>query len=154
VVKRAGVAHRFRGWLQDRRKELADANLDHPRSRKPREPSARVGAVAAGKLAEPEKKVLPALSGDAGRMKGQPSDIGYGCLDDGRLPSVAVGRFPARTEEEARGLVAKTLAYERATKPGQWRRRLTILAGIPAYNPLVDRMVVVLPAPVCVFTAE
>ena len=26
-------------------------------------------------------------------------------------------------------------------RPGSWRRRLTILAGIPAYNPLVDRMV-------------
>src|SRR6185437_6988937 len=26
-------------------------------------------------------------------------------------------------------------------RPGMWRRRLTILAGIPAYNPLVDRLV-------------
>ena len=25
--------------------------------------------------------------------------------------------------------------------PGEWRRRLTILAGIPAYNPIVDRLV-------------
>jgi hypothetical protein len=74
-------------------------------------------------------------------MKGQPSDNGYGCLDDARLPTVPVGRFPARTEEEARGMVAKTLAYEHDARPGLWRRRLTILAGIPAYNPLVDRMV-------------
>jgi hypothetical protein len=100
-----------------------------------------VGAVEAGRLTEPEKKVLPALSGTAGRMKDQPSDNGYGCLDDGRLPTVAVGRFPARTEEEARGMVAKTLEYERDARPGLWRRRLTILAGIPAYNPLVDRLV-------------
>jgi hypothetical protein len=85
--------------------------------------------------------VLPALAGTIGRMKGQPSDNGYGCLDDGRLPSVAVGRFPARTEEEARGMVAKTLEYEQTTRPGLWRRRLVILAGIPAYNPFVDRMV-------------
>jgi hypothetical protein len=100
-----------------------------------------VGAIESGRLAEPEKKVLPALVGTVGRMKGQPSDNGYGCLDDGRLPTVAVGRFPARTEEEARGMVAKTLEYERDTRPGLWRRRLTILAGIPAYNPLVDRLV-------------
>ncbi len=100
-----------------------------------------VGAIESGRLAEPEKTVVPALSGTVGRMKGQPSDNGYGCLDDGRLPAVAVGRFPASTEEEAHGMVAKTLEYERATPPGLWRRHLTILAGIPAYNPLVDRMV-------------
>ncbi|MHB1426596.1 MAG: C25 family cysteine peptidase [Gemmataceae bacterium] len=100
-----------------------------------------VGAIASGQLAEPETKVVPALAGTIGRMKGQPSDNGYGCLDDGRLPAVAVGRFPARTEEEAYGMVAKTLEFEQTTRPGLWRRRLTILAGIPAYNPLVDRMV-------------
>jgi hypothetical protein len=100
-----------------------------------------VGAIEAGRLTEAEKKVLPALPGTVGRMKGQPSDNAYGCLDGGLLPTVAVGRMPARTEEEARGMVAKTLDYERDTKPGRWRRRLTILAGIPAYNPLVDRMV-------------
>lgn len=111
-----------------------------------------VGAIAAGNPhpaagshpaanAARWSEVLPALSGTMGRMKGQPSDNSYGCLDDGRLPAVAVGRFPARTEEEARGMVAKTLEYERDAKPGLWRRRLIVLAGIPAYNPLVDRMV-------------
>ncbi len=100
-----------------------------------------VGAIDPGRMAEPEKCVLPALRGTAGRMKDQPSDNAYGCLDDSRLPTVPVGRFPARTEEEARGMVAKTLEYERSSPPGMWRRRLTILAGIPAYNPLVDRMV-------------
>lgn len=100
-----------------------------------------VGAIERNKLPEPESKVLPALAGTVGRMKGQPSDNGYGCLDEGRLPTVAVGRFPARSENEARGMVAKTLAYERTNPPGLWRRRLTILAGIPAYNPLVDRLV-------------
>src|SRR5262249_42333831 len=30
---------------------------------------------------------------------------------------------------------------ERDDTPGEWRRRLTVLAGIPAYNPLVDRLV-------------
>ncbi|HTU93354.1 MAG TPA: C25 family cysteine peptidase [Gemmataceae bacterium] len=100
-----------------------------------------VGAIEPGTVDEPENKVLPALAGAIGRMKGQPSDNGYGCLDNGRLPAAAVGRFPARTEEEARGMVAKTLEYERDARPALWRRRLLILAGIPAYNPLVDRMV-------------
>lgn len=100
-----------------------------------------VGAIEAGNLSEPENKILPALTGTVGRMKGQPSDNGYGCLDESRLPTVPVGRFPARTEDEARGMVAKTLTYEDRVPPGLWRRRLIILAGIPAYNPLADRLV-------------
>jgi hypothetical protein len=100
-----------------------------------------VGAIEAGTLEQAEKKVVPALAGTAGRMKGQSTDNGYGCPDGGRLPTVAVGRFPVRTEEEARALVRKTLAFERDRRPGPWRRRLTVLAGIPAYNPFVDRLV-------------
>ena len=38
-------------------------------------------------------------------------------------------------------MVQKTLAYERDDKPGEWRHRLTVLAGVPAYNPFVDRLV-------------
>ncbi len=100
-----------------------------------------VGAVEAGKHDDAAKIVLPPLSGTVGRMKGQPSDNGYGCLDDGRTPTVAVGRFPARTVEEAKAMVQKTLDLERDTKPGEWKRRLTVLAGVPAYNPVVDRLV-------------
>jgi hypothetical protein len=100
-----------------------------------------VGATEVGNLPDAEKKVVPALQGTIGRMKGQPSDNGYGCLDEKRLPAVAVGRFPARDVDEVKAMVAKTLAYEKDVLPGEWRRRLTILAGIPAYNPFVDRVV-------------
>jgi hypothetical protein len=100
-----------------------------------------VGAIEAGQLAEPDRKVVPALRGTVSRMKGQPSDNGYGCLGEELMPTVPVGRFPARSVAEAEGVVRKTLNYERDAKPGEWRRRLTVLAGVPAYNPLVDRLV-------------
>jgi hypothetical protein len=100
-----------------------------------------VGAIEAGNLTEPEKKVLPVLLGSISRMRGQPSDNGYGCLDGDRLPTVAVGRLPARSEDEARAMVHKILAFERDTLPGEWRQRITVLAGVPAFNPLVDRLV-------------
>ncbi|HVS39874.1 MAG TPA: C25 family cysteine peptidase [Gemmataceae bacterium] len=100
-----------------------------------------VGAVEAVRPEDAVPTVVPALDGGVGRMKGQPSDNGYGCLDDGRLPTVSVGRFPARTAPEAIRMVRKTLAYETDDKPGEWRHRLTVLAGVPAYNPLVDRLV-------------
>jgi hypothetical protein len=87
-------------------------------------------------------RVIPALFGTISRMKGQPSDLGYGCPDGGRLPTVAVGRFPARDVGEAKNMVARTLAFERAAAlPGEWKRQLTVLAGIPAYNAVVDRLI-------------
>jgi hypothetical protein len=100
-----------------------------------------VGAVEAGTLADAEKKLVPAPQGTAGRMKGQPSDNGYGTPDEELLPAVAVGRLPARSADEARQMVAKTLAYEKDDAPGEWRRRLTVLAGAPEFNPLVDALV-------------
>ncbi len=90
-----------------------------------------VGAVEG----ESARNTVPPLKGSISRMKGQPTDHGYGG------PGAAVGRFPARTVAEAEAMVRKTLAYERDDKPGVWRRRLTVLAGIPAYNPLVDKLV-------------
>jgi hypothetical protein len=100
-----------------------------------------VGALEGSRLEDAEKKLLPSCGGTVGRMKGQPSDNAYGCLGGGRLPTVPVGRFPARSEQEARDMVAKTLRYENDRRPDPWRRRLTVLAGIPAYNPIVDRVV-------------
>jgi hypothetical protein len=85
-------------------------------------------------------KHVPPARGTAGRMNGEPTDAAYGCLDGTRLPAVAVGRFPARDVQEVKAMVAKTLALERAG-PGRWRRQMTVLAGIPAYNPVVDRLV-------------
>jgi hypothetical protein len=100
-----------------------------------------VGAVEAENLENSAKKILPPLHGTAGRMKGQPTDNGYGCPGDDLVPTVAVGRLPARTVDECRAMIAKTLAYERDTRPGPWRRQVTVLAGMPAFNPFIDKMV-------------
>jgi hypothetical protein len=96
-----------------------------------------VGAIEG----DDRKTIVPALVGTTGRMKGEPSDNGYGCPDGTLLPSVAVGRFPARSVAEARAMVDKTLAYERDRRPGEWRRRVVILAGAPMFTPAVDGLV-------------
>ena len=63
-----------------------------------------VGAVGAGAPEDAGRTVVPPLDGGVGRMKGQPSDNGYGCLGDDREPSVPVGRFPAHgTRSRANG---------------------------------------------------
>ncbi|HJT78915.1 MAG TPA: C25 family cysteine peptidase, partial [Gemmataceae bacterium] len=98
-------------------------------------------SVEAGNLDESLRATVPPLRGTVSRMKGQVSDNGYGCPGEGVVPTVAVGRLPARTVEECRQMVAKTLAWERDTRPGPWRRQLAVLAGVPAFNPFVDKLV-------------
>jgi len=90
-----------------------------------------VGAAAVTARSKAMATVVPALRGTIGRMKGQPSDNGYGCPDDNLMPTVAVGRFPVRTEAQARQIVQKTLAFERDRRPGPWRNHLTLLIGNP-----------------------
>lgn len=100
-----------------------------------------VGAVEADGREGAVNILLPPLPGTVGRMKDQPSDNGFGCLSEALTPTVAVGRFPARTVREAEEMVQKTVAFERDGRPGQWRRRITVLAGVPAFNPIVDKLV-------------
>ena len=84
---------------------------------------------------------VPALAGRIGRTVVRPTDNPYGCADGAFEPRVAVGRFPARTVGEAEGMVRRVLAWEREVPPGAWKRRMVLLAGSPAFNPIVDRMV-------------
>jgi hypothetical protein len=96
------------------------------------------GAVE-GSSAEPaERTVVPLLPGTQGRMKGGGSDNGYGCLGDALLPAAAVGRFPARTEAEARAFVEKTLRFEHQ-RAGAWRNRLTLFVGNPGGGTAVEK---------------
>lgn len=86
-----------------------------------------VGTVKADEAAT----IVPALKGSIGRMRGEPSDNGYGCPHDDLLPSVAVGRFPARTADEVRAMVEKTIRFEEQRAPEAWRHHITLLVGHP-----------------------
>jgi hypothetical protein len=88
--------------------------------------SAAESVANAGKAA-----VVPMASGSVGRMKGQPTDHDYSLCGKDLMPTVAVGRFPARSAAEARGMVDKTLAFEREANNGDWQNRLTVLVGNP-----------------------
>jgi len=83
--------------------------------------------------------VVPALSGKVGRMKNQPSDNGFGCLGEDLLPTVAVGRFPARSADEARDMAGKTIAFERDGRQAPWRRGITLLVGNPGGDSAAER---------------
>ena len=86
-------------------------------------------APAAGNSEVAQQTVVPSLAGKIGRMKGKPSDFGFGLPDTNGLPKISVGRFPARSIEEMQGMVSKTLALERDREPGPWRNRLLLIEG-------------------------
>lgn len=126
-------------------KDLAD--LIHATARTTRADCAvlLVGSVGRDPDAPPSKgdppagTVVPAFVGTLGRMRGQPTDNPYGSLDGDRIPEIAVGRLPARSVEEAKAMVAKTLAFEAAPAPRPWRRRLSLLVGNPGGSSLLEK---------------
>lgn len=58
------------------------------------------------------------------------SDYWYTLLDgDDELSDIAIGRLPARTEEECDILARKIVGYETTASPGHWRNRLLFIGG-------------------------
>lgn len=85
------------------------------------------------------KIAVPGLPGAIGRMKEIATDHGYGIPDSDFMPRVAVGRFPARTRDEMRSMVAKTLRYEKNKNSGIWRHRIVSLIGNPGGSSLIEK---------------
>lgn len=55
--------------------------------------------------------------------------------------SLAVGRIPARTPEEAAGFARKVVQYETAKSEGTWRRSMTIFTSPANFGALADFMI-------------
>ncbi len=89
----------------------------------------------------PERTVVPMPPGSIARMKGQPTDFGYTLPDETGLPTIAVGRFPARTVEEMQAMVGKTLRLEQAPVTGQAGNGLLLIQGNPGGGPLAEAFV-------------
>ncbi|MFI5379340.1 MAG: C25 family cysteine peptidase [Tepidisphaerales bacterium] len=100
-----------------------------------------VGTTQAADPKDAAGTVVPPLTGTTGRMAGQPSDNAYGCLGADLLPTVAVGRLPARTVAEARQMVEKILAFERDSERRLWQRQITLLVGDPGGVGAAERTV-------------
>jgi len=98
-----------------------------------------VGAMKSTDAEKAGATVVPPLAGLIQDMKGKPTDHGYGLPGEDFRPCVAVGRFPARTREEARFMVDKSLRFERDRAPGKWRHRLTIVVGNPGGNSPLEK---------------
>ncbi len=84
-----------------------------------------------GPAQEDARVVVPAFLGTVERMRGQPTDNPYSSLDDDRHGEIAVGRFPARTVDEVRAMVDKTIRFETRTGPQPHRFDIGLVVGHP-----------------------
>lgn len=99
------------------------------------------GVSAGSRDCKPEEVVVPGLPGVTARMAGQLTDFFYGLPDRDGTPTVAVGRFPARTVQEMRAMVQKTLDLERMRNGAAWQERLLVIQGNPGGGPMAEAFV-------------
>ena len=66
------------------------------------------------------------------------TDNRYGDLDGDLMPDVAVGRVPARTNEQALAYLDKVRAFEADYRTGLWNRRLVLYAGNSDFGEAFD----------------
>ena len=50
---------------------------------------------------------------------------------DGLIPEIAIGRFPARTQDEVSSYINKIIQYEKNLNSGSWKQRITLVADDP-----------------------
>ena len=82
---------------------------------------------------------IPAGARDALGAGWTATDGWYARVDDDELPDLAVGRWPARTPEEAGALLAKVKRFE-DSPPGEWRRRVDLVLGTAGFGDGMDNM--------------
>jgi hypothetical protein len=85
-----------------------------------------------------ELSYLPSGTGKHGRMQGARTDHAYGLPDAKGVPTIAVGRYPARNVEDVRQFVAKVIRYEDQTV-GPWTNRLNLWIGHPGGNSAMEK---------------
>jgi hypothetical protein len=82
-----------------------------------------------GYSAPPDGNRLPAFFVQTSYGGETASDVEFVRLhDDSPLPDIAIGRVPARTADQVRGWVERTLVYSRSAPGGDWRQRILAVA--------------------------
>jgi hypothetical protein len=102
-----------------------------------------------GYLAGPNRNLVPTVMLPTAFLGEAPSDNWLAALDEGSpLPSMAIGRLPARTAAELAVAVSKIVAYDQAPPAGDWRQRLLFVADDkePTFARFVDDLAGSLPA--------
>ncbi|MCC6512027.1 MAG: hypothetical protein IT423_23215, partial [Pirellulaceae bacterium] len=127
--------------IRDSRLPSSDWNADYIRNKisEVHEPNRSTIVFLVGDWTESrQNSYVPPGIGKQGRMKNAPTDHAYGLPDERGVPSVAVGRFPARNAEDVRQFVAKVIRYEDQSI-GPWTNRLNLWVGHPGGNSVLEK---------------
>ena len=95
---------------------------------------------------EAPKIGVPTGAGSLLRMLGQPTDNPLGQVEKmandptGLLPSVALGRLPVKTADEAAAAVRRIIAYDQAVAAGQVPLSVSMLIGDPGGTTDTERI--------------
>ena len=99
-----------------------------------------VGAAKAAPGEDETQMVVPPLVGTIGRMKGEPSDNGYGMpAEKDVMPTVAVGRLPAHSAKELREKVAAIIDAEASMPLADHRNAIGLIIGDPGGRDEAER---------------
>lgn len=123
AVQKDDTAETLRAWLRAQRGDSDRA----------------ANVVLAGDWFPENRDVyVPPGIGNHGRMQGQISDACYGLPDEMGAATIAVGRLPARTADELKGIVAKIIQFE--DQPlGPWSNRVNLWVGHPGGNSPIEK---------------
>lgn len=69
------------------------------------------------------------------------TDAPYGDFDGDGRPDTAVGRISVENADQLRTVLEKTIAYERSTDWGLWRRQIHCIGGVGGFGPLLDGVI-------------
>ncbi len=69
------------------------------------------------------------------------TDNVYADMNGDDIPDLALGRIPARTDEEVDRVLAKVRAYESTYTVGAWNRRLNIFASTSGFGEPADTLI-------------
>jgi hypothetical protein len=59
-----------------------------------------------------------------------PSDNYFADINGDHIPEIAIGRLPASSSDELRGIIGKIIAYEKSAT-GEWAKKVLLVADIP-----------------------
>ena len=68
------------------------------------------------------------------------TDNPYADLDNDGIPELTIGRIPVDDAQQLKTFIQRIIEYEQM-KPGQWQRKLNLVAGLGGFGGLVDKII-------------
>lgn len=103
--------------------------------------------LLAGDVGSGSKAIIPTFyhrSTAMVRFGGDPtiaSDSSYGDIDMDGSPDLAIGRIPADSPDQLRGVLDRVVAFERKNDFSTWRRDVHVVAGVGGFGAVTDSII-------------